>query len=348
MKKKIIYSVLFLLLFLVFTDNVLALGFSSNVKVKMCGFDGVPNNLPKFTSGMYNLIKILTPIILIVMGMIDFVNATMANDEQKMKKAQKKFITRLLAAIFVFLVMSIVQFVFRNLSSTEGFDGNVKNGFSSCMNCVLNNKCSAATSKTKKSCQSLSEDKCTKDDYGQSCEKYKSGGRVKCRLACSNYKRIDCIPTKTGYCSWNVSKKKCMPLKTENIVVDDDDNSGTTGGNTSGNISSNTSGNTSGNVGTKTAEAEACYDRCSTMKNTSAKTACEAACKKIENNSKLTACDTRGITKCTSTTDSDGFACEVKNNSCRTKCESIKGSNNSGKCEQYSYCKWTGSRCANK
>ncbi|MDD2496469.1 MAG: hypothetical protein PHE29_14930 [Tissierellia bacterium] len=57
------------------------------------------------------LIQILVPIGLILMGSIDFGKAVISSNEDTIKKEQKKFISRCIAAVLVFLVVVIVNFV---------------------------------------------------------------------------------------------------------------------------------------------------------------------------------------------------------------------------------------------
>lgn len=133
-KKKCKYLVIFIaFIFLINIGGVEAAGFSDDNIINICGFYNVPARLPKITSTLYNLAKLLTPIVLIVMGMIDFTNAVMQGDEQKQKKSTKKFINRFIAAVLIFLVMAIVQFVFRTVDSSNNTN------FLNCMNCVLSN-----------------------------------------------------------------------------------------------------------------------------------------------------------------------------------------------------------------
>ncbi|MDD2181696.1 MAG: hypothetical protein PHW32_04950 [Bacilli bacterium] len=57
------------------------------------------------------LIQVLVPIALILMGSIDFGKAVISSNEESIKKEQKKFINRCLAAVLVFLVVAIVNFI---------------------------------------------------------------------------------------------------------------------------------------------------------------------------------------------------------------------------------------------
>lgn len=61
-------------------------------------------------SGMaVNILKIAAPIIIVILGMIDFGKATTAGKEDDMVKARKAFINRLIAGGGVFLAVSIIQ-----------------------------------------------------------------------------------------------------------------------------------------------------------------------------------------------------------------------------------------------
>lgn len=63
----------------------------------------------KFLHDYWVVIEIAAPILLIVFGSADFLIAVIASDEQKMKKAISKFPKRMIAALLVFLVFTIVQ-----------------------------------------------------------------------------------------------------------------------------------------------------------------------------------------------------------------------------------------------
>ena len=58
-----------------------------------------------------NIVKLIVPILLIVFGIIDFTKAMFASDEEKMKKAQKDFATRIVIAIIFFFVPTIVDLI---------------------------------------------------------------------------------------------------------------------------------------------------------------------------------------------------------------------------------------------
>lgn len=60
-----------------------------------------------------NIIKIGVPILLIVWGMIDFGKAVVGKDEAEIKKSQGAFVKRLISAVAVFLIITIISLALR-------------------------------------------------------------------------------------------------------------------------------------------------------------------------------------------------------------------------------------------
>ena len=202
MKKKISLLLLIILVFIININGVSAENSFSDSPYPVCGFDYVPSKLPAFTSGLFNLIKLLVPIILIVMGMIDFLRAMMSSDEKKMKDSQHRFITRLIAAAIIFLVVAIVQFAFRKVAAGADY----KNGFANCMSCLLDNQkeaCKGGSMDIRKSCDDYQGMNCpidVGDDYGNQCMQYNNGENYGgCKIKgynCEDYTSDEC-PSKT-------------------------------------------------------------------------------------------------------------------------------------------------------
>lgn len=195
---------------------------------------GIPMQLPKFTTGILFTVQLLVPIILIILGIIDFTKAVAASDEKAMGDSQKKFIKRVIAALLIFFVIAIVKLVFGLIP-----DDNILG----CVSCFTTNDCesSACTSsedtndKTvsdmptddsvsgstgdsgnsgsgssssgnsstsdKKYCSDYSSSDCpSKDDYGYTCRATTAGGRPVCQSYskakyCANYSTSDCPDT---------------------------------------------------------------------------------------------------------------------------------------------------------
>ena len=66
-----------------------------------------------------NLIKVLIPVVLIIMGMIDMFKAVISSDEKEMKVAQNHFIKRTMAAVVIFFIPIIINFSFSTFTELE-------------------------------------------------------------------------------------------------------------------------------------------------------------------------------------------------------------------------------------
>lgn len=65
------------------------------------------------------IIKVAIPVALIVVGMIDFAKVVIGKPDDQMKKSGKSFMSRIVAAVLIFLVVSIVEFVLPIVNSGE-------------------------------------------------------------------------------------------------------------------------------------------------------------------------------------------------------------------------------------
>ncbi len=75
-------------------------------------------------------IKIIVPIILIIIGMIDLAKAVAEKKEDDIKAAQNRLVKRAIAAVLVFLVATLVSIVFTVILGR----GNTE--YKECMDCV--------------------------------------------------------------------------------------------------------------------------------------------------------------------------------------------------------------------
>ena len=104
--------------------------------IKCGGAFDIPEQAPRIMSFAINLLKIGTPIILIITGIITLVKAVAASKEDDMKKAQSTLIRKAVAAALVFFVISIVQFVLLSVA-----DSGDESSISNCLSCFMNNDC---------------------------------------------------------------------------------------------------------------------------------------------------------------------------------------------------------------
>lgn len=90
------------------------------VQIMACPNDLVP--IFRFLkNGIYPIIQIGIPIILIVMGSIDLGKAVLSSDDKEIKGATSKLIKRAIAAVAVFFVTTIVSLLM-NLFDTADTD----------------------------------------------------------------------------------------------------------------------------------------------------------------------------------------------------------------------------------
>ena len=98
---------------------------------------GIPEGIGNVIHLIVVAIQVGVPILLIIWGMIDFAKAIGGQDEEKIKAGQKTFIKRLLAAVVVFLIVTIVQLAI-NLAASIGGEGNDSGNAWSCAKELIN------------------------------------------------------------------------------------------------------------------------------------------------------------------------------------------------------------------
>lgn len=100
------------------------------------GLKNLPEQLPKLTSIIFDLIKVTVPIGIVIKGMIDIAKAVASQKEDEIKKGTQMFVKRLIAGAIVFLVILITETIFNIVGSDIE-----SNTLSKCINCFVNNIC---------------------------------------------------------------------------------------------------------------------------------------------------------------------------------------------------------------
>jgi len=85
----------------------------------LCAGIEVPDTLFNVVATIIKGIKIVVPILLIIWGMLDFAKSVIAKKEDEIKGYQKSFVSRLISAVLVFLVITIVQLVVNLLAGVD-------------------------------------------------------------------------------------------------------------------------------------------------------------------------------------------------------------------------------------
>lgn len=116
--------------------------FSPNISLDgnvSCGngtLKNIPGRLVKIINTIVTVIQIAVPVLLIILGMVDFAKAAMAQKEDEIKKGQKIFISRLITGIMIFFVIFIVKIGVRFVNDKTESDTVL-----SCVDCFISGKC---------------------------------------------------------------------------------------------------------------------------------------------------------------------------------------------------------------
>ena len=105
---------------------------------KICNVDENPGVMRAFKAGGVALValKIIIPILLIILGTIDFAQAVISSDDKQISKSLMKLAQRVIAGIVIFLVPTLIEYIFDLVDSTA------TNKYKACYECLLDvNKC---------------------------------------------------------------------------------------------------------------------------------------------------------------------------------------------------------------
>lgn len=103
-----------------------------------CGSIGSFNKkIPEITSWLISLVEIAIPVILAIIGAIDFVKGITSQKEDEAKKGQQMFLKRIITAIIIFFIVAFGKLVVNVFSSGDVESGNVID----CIDCFISNDC---------------------------------------------------------------------------------------------------------------------------------------------------------------------------------------------------------------
>lgn len=177
-----------------------------------CGW--IPDPPIKFMYHIINLIKNLTPVILIIMGSLDFGKAVMSQKEDEIKKAQGAFIKKVIAGAAVFFTIVFAKWIVRIVDNAGGDTGNAW----SCVSLLLNGSYSAED-KTYYDGPTGNNTTTTKEAYRtcyDKCMQYSNAtAQNECLKSCQ-------IPTTTN------KRENCLTVKSSEINACIQQNTGNT------------------------------------------------------------------------------------------------------------------------
>ena len=125
MKKKLKYIVTLIMVFTV--SKVHAATYVDCGSVKH-----LPYKVLQLSNTIINVLQIAVPIILIIMGSVDFVKAVSSQKEDDIKKAQGMFVKRLIMGALVFFIVAIVKLLLSAIGANN-------DGIWGCVECFVNN-----------------------------------------------------------------------------------------------------------------------------------------------------------------------------------------------------------------
>ena len=87
----------------------------------------------RFVGHIVLVVKIVIPIILLFLGALDFFRAITSSKEEEIKKSARSFAFRVISAVVIFFLPTIVSVLFSFVDSWAGIRGD----FNACQKCVL-------------------------------------------------------------------------------------------------------------------------------------------------------------------------------------------------------------------
>ena len=82
-----------------------------DVEGTLCSADGAGKTIFQLVGVIIQVIQIGIPILLIIMGSIDLGKAVVKSDEKEIKAGQKIFMSRVITALIIFFIVTIVRMV---------------------------------------------------------------------------------------------------------------------------------------------------------------------------------------------------------------------------------------------
>ena len=115
--------------------------FANNVNAAYCtGENAGLGPTVKFIGHIVQVAKIFIPIIIIVLGFVDFAKAMVGSKPDDLKPAAMTVAKRLAAGVIIFFLPAFVDFIFGWVS---GFQNDVQSNYNECFTCIWDvSKCS--------------------------------------------------------------------------------------------------------------------------------------------------------------------------------------------------------------
>jgi len=85
---------------------------------RYCGIFG--EGTWKIIKSLYGIVKVIIPVLVVILGMIDFASVVFSGEDKDMKTAGQRFIKRIIIAVVLILLPPILSFIFNLAGFSEG------------------------------------------------------------------------------------------------------------------------------------------------------------------------------------------------------------------------------------
>lgn len=134
-KKSIVYMNLFLILSALISISVV--NADTVTYENVCNtFDSGIGSAIRILGHLVLVVKIIVPVVIIVLGMIDFGKAVLSSDDKAITKAVGALTRRFIAGVVIFLTPGLVSAILDVFGITGGIEDNTR--FGACTQCILN------------------------------------------------------------------------------------------------------------------------------------------------------------------------------------------------------------------
>ncbi len=138
--KIVLNFVLIFIINFIFLDFVHAIQYNNfdESEFVSCGeklIDNIPAVLPNVVSKIYLIVQVAVPIVLVIIGSIGLIKCIVASKEDEIKKEQQILIKRVVSAVIIFFIFTVVKFLISLVADN--------NNILECAECFIenNDKC---------------------------------------------------------------------------------------------------------------------------------------------------------------------------------------------------------------
>lgn len=118
-------------------------GVSTRKKCITCGeVNTIPASIPTFSRNVINLVQVLVPAIIVIMGIVTFLKALVSGEDKALSQARTHFIRMILVGIAILLIVTIIKLVFSFAAKSDDVNSIMK-----CISCFTTdeNACNITT-----------------------------------------------------------------------------------------------------------------------------------------------------------------------------------------------------------